>query len=164
MKAAKIIKKRILIETISLLFLIVCIIYSSITIKKSNASTVENNNNFVAVIDDKKYNSELKKLSDGEGLQQDGIIYAVTNNNKKDKTYNILIKPDTEKIDNIKISVDDIYIFNLNELEKKDDYYILFTNTLEAGYTKRHIIKSWYKKIDNIDTEKVKYTIKLDTN
>lgn len=164
MKAAKIIKKRILIETISLLFLIVCIIYSSITIKKSNASTVENNNNFVAVIDDKKYNSELKKLSDGEGLQQDGIIYAVTNNNKKDKTYNILIKPDTEKIDNIKISVDDIYIFNLNELEKKDDYYILFTNTLEAGYTKRHIIKSWYKKIDNIDTEKVKYTIKLDIN
>ena len=164
MKAAKIIKKRILIETISLLFLIVCIIYSSITIKKSNASTVENNNNFVAVIDENKYNSELKKLSDGEGLQQDGIIYAVTNNNKKDKTYNILIKPDTEKIDNIKISVDDIYIFNLNELEKKDDYYILFTNTLEAGYTKRHIIKSWYKKIDNIDTEKVKYTIKLDTN
>ena len=164
MKATKIIKKRILIETISLLFLIVCIIYSIVTIKKSNASTVENNNNFVAVIDDKKYNSELKKLSDGEGLQQDGIIYAVTNNNKKDKTYNILIKPDTEKIDNIKISVDDIYIFNLNELEKKDDYYILFTNTLEAGYTKRHIIKSWYKKIDNIDTEKVKYTIKLDTN
>ncbi len=164
MKATKIIKKRILIETISLLFLIVCIVYSSITIKKSNASTVENNNNFVAVIDDKKYDSELKKLSDGEGLQQSGIIYAVTNNNKKNKTYNILIKPDTEKIDNIKISVDDIYIFNLNELEKKDDYYILFTNTLESGYTKRHVIKSWYKKIDNIETEKVKYTIKLDTN
>lgn len=163
MKAAKIIKRRILIETLSLLFLIACIIYSSITIKKSNATNIESNNNFVAIVDDKKYEPSLKSLSDGEGLQTEGIIYAVTNNNKKNKTYNILIKPDIEEIDNIKISVDDLYIFNLNELEKKDDYYVLFTNTLEAGYTKRHIIKSWYK-LNTENTKEVKYTFKLDIN
>lgn len=168
MKAIKIIKKRIFIESISLLFLLFCVVYSSVTIKKSSGSNIQDTNNFIAVVDDKEYNPELKVLSDGEGLSEDGITYAVTNNNKEDKSYSILINTseiDSKIIDNIKISVDDIYIFNLNELEKKDNYYVLFSDTLKAGYTKRYIIKSWYKLNSEITNNiRVNYSFKLDTN
>ena len=101
-------------------------------------------------------------------IDVDGITYAVTNNNSNDRNYNILIsinEDDEDILNNIKISVDDIYIFNLSDLEKKDEYYILYSDTLKAGYTKKYVIKSWYKLNSGVESNnKIKYTFKLDIN
>jgi len=168
MRVVKVLKKRIVIEILSLSFLIFCIVYSSFSIKKSSSSNIESTDNFVAVVDDKKYDPVLKELSDGMSIDVDGITYAVTNNNSNDRNYNILIsinEDDEDILNNIKISVDDIYIFNLSDLEKKDEYYILYSDTLKAGYTKKYVIKSWYKLNSGVESNnKIKYTFKLDIN
>ena len=168
MKTVSILKKRIIIESLSLFFLVFCIIYSSISIKRTSNSEIENTSNFVAVLDDKKYNPVLEELSDAQAESLEGITYVVTNNNNSDKGFNILIEvneDDKEIIDNIMVSVDDLYIFKLSDLEKKDNYYVLYSDHLRAGYTKKYLIKSWYKLNSGIESnKKIKYKFKLDIN
>ena len=69
-------KKQIVIEIIALIFLVGVIIYG-----------------MVIVIDYKGLKS-LKKASDGEGLEGEGVSYTVTNNNSVKKQYELLIIPD----------------------------------------------------------------------
>ena len=144
----KVLRKQIIIEIIALLFLVASICYAFFAISKGKNNNVANYHGFVSVLDDSKLKS-YKYLSDGEGLSQDGITYTVTNNNKEMANYKIVITPsnaDNDILSKVRIGVDDLYVYDLEKLEKNDNGYILITNDLEAGYTKVHNIKIWYKE------------------
>ena len=168
MIASKNLKKQIIIEIIALIFLIGVIIYASFAIHKNNQNHVSNTNGFVTVVDDSKFKL-TNAMSDGEGLSTTGITYAVTNNNSNQAIYKVLIIPSTtnkEVLNQIRISVDDLYVSNLTELESYDNGYELITHELKSGYTKNHLIKIWYKigTNENIAKQKIDFDLKLSTN
>ncbi len=156
MIASKNLKRQIIIELIALLFLILATIYSVIAIKKSEANKISSVDGFVSVIDDTQMDKMVAK-SDGEGLNGNGTIYTITNNNDKAKKYKIIIIPSVHNVkilENVKISVDDIYIYNLKELERNNGGYIIIDSILNAGYTKTYLIKAWYDKTTSEEIEK----------
>jgi len=140
-------KKQIIIEILALLFLIGVIVYAWFAIHKSNQTNVTSQEGMVIVVDDEKMKT-LEKHSDGESKDIIGAKYTVTNNNKGTIEYDLIVIPDTideDIIDNIKISVDELYISSLNELPRKEGGYIISSYSLKPGYTKIHLIKAWYK-------------------
>ena len=165
MKIEKNLKKQIVIEIIALLFLIVVLIYAFIAINKSNFSKIKSEDGIVTILDD-TYKDKISMLSDGAGIMQNGITYTITNNNKYDINYNIIIVPSTKNnkvLDKIRIGIDDLYIENLTDLDRTDDGFIIATNNLKANYTKKYLIKLWYKLDTNEDffDKDIKFNYKI---
>lgn len=146
-------KKQIVIEILALIFLILVIIYAVFAIQKGNQNKVSSFEGMVIVVDDKN-NKKLEKHSDGEGLENDGITYTVTNNNDGVSNYDLVIIPnvhDEDVLNQIRISVDDLYVSTLTELTRYESGYVLTNYQLKPGYTKIHLIKMWYKLSTNDD-------------
>ena len=155
-------KKQIIIEIIALIFLIGVIIYAFFAIKKNDTNNITTQDGMVIVIDYKNIKN-LKKASDGEGLEGEGITYTVTNNNPFKKKYELLLIPDVHNddlLEQIRVSVDDLYVENLTDLARSSGAYIIATNELGAGYTKIHVIKAWYKL--NTDDDLAKNDVHFD--
>lgn len=147
MTASEMIKKRIIIESLALLFLIGAIIYAIVAVKNEKKNEINNIDGIVTIFDDTTF-EKMKPLSDGEGLDTKPITYSVTNNNSNEKDFDIILNLNTkdEKIINaIRLSIDGLKITNLNELEKNKEGYILASHTLKPGYTKRFQVKAWYQ-------------------
>ncbi len=160
-------KKQIIIEILALIFLIGVIVYAWFAIHKSNQSNVTSQEGMVIVVDDEKMKT-FEKHSDGESKDIIGAKYTVTNNNSNSVEYDLLVIPDvsdTKVIDNIRVSVDDLYIASLNELPRKDGGYVITSYSLKPGYTKIHLIKVWYKLStpDDVINNKVGFKYRLVT-
>ncbi len=165
MEVSKQLKKQIVIEVIALLFLIGVIIYSAFAINKAKENQVTAMDGMVIVLDDTKL-KPLEALSDGAGLERDGTTYTLTNNNDRNVKYKIVVVPDVhdEKVLNqIRISVDDLYIEDLKDLERLNGGYVIATNELNSGYTRIHLIKSWYKldTKEDVISRNVKFEYRL---
>ena len=162
MTASNVLKRQIIIEITALLLLILATVYSIFTIKKSEENKISSIDGFVSVLDDSKMDKMAIK-SDGEGLNSNGSIYTLTNNNDKKRDYKIVVIPSVHNVDilnQVKISVDDIYVYKLNELERDNGGYIIISSSLNAGYTKTYLIKAWYDK-ENTNEKNIK-NIKFD--
>lgn len=163
MKVNETLKRQIVIEIFALLFLIAAICYAVFAINKGQSNKVTSVKGFVTVLDDSKY-TELKPLSDGEGLDQEGITFTITNNNKEKTSYKIVVVPnvtDEKVLENIRVSINDLYVYDLTELEKVDDGYSILLHELDAGYTKVHLIKFWYKLGTETNVKKVDFSFSL---
>ncbi len=164
MVVSKQLSKQIMIEIIALLFLIAVIVYAIFAIDKNNSNNISSQDGMVIVLDNKNV-SELTALSDGQGLENEGILYNLTNNNSSEKNYKIILFPsiqDSKILDQIKIGVDDLYVEELTKLKRHNGGYVVASGNLKAGYTNRHLFKFWYK----LDTKKelikdVKFDFKL---
>ncbi len=147
MEVSKQLKKQIIIEIIALLFLVAVIIYAIFAINTGNSDNILSQDGMVLVLDNTSFKG-LKASSDGEGLETNGIIYTVTNNNDHNKKYKLIITPsihNEEILNQIRISVDDMFIEDITDLERIGGGYVVSTYDLKPGYTKRHLIKSWFK-------------------
>lgn len=147
MKASKELKKQMFIELFALLLLVSSVIYALVMLKSSNSSKIVNYDDVVTVLDDSKF-KKLKISSDGEGLNTDGVTYTITNNRKQTITYDLVILPnihDEDVLKNIRVGFDDVFLYNLTELERASGGYLIEDNTLNPGYTKIHALKMWYK-------------------
>ena len=167
MKASKILKRQIVIEILALLFLILAVTYSVFTIKKSEENKISSFDGMVSVIDNSSM-SDMAIKSDGEGLNGEGTIYTITNNNPEAKKYQIIMVPkihNTKVINQIKIGIDDIYIKELNKLDRNNGGYIIVTGTLNPGYTKSYLIKAWYKKgtTEDVESKNVDFDYRIIT-
>ena len=116
--------------------------------------TVLGQDGMVLVLDDEKFNA-IESLSDGEGLNSEGIKYTVTNNNNFDVTYKLIlkIKGDKDVLEYIRVGTDDLYIDDILNLVPYEGGYIVSSGKLRAGYTKIHTIKLWYKL--DVDESKI---------
>lgn len=152
MKASKILKKQMLIESIALLFLVFCIIYSYFMITGSKQN-VKSQDGMVVVLDDSSFKAIIPH-SDGAGFQTDKVTYAVTNNNKEEKTYQIILKTNVkeEDLSYVKVGVDGFYAFSLGSLKKEQEGYILTTHSLSPGFTKVHTFQYWLDKEANLSS------------
>lgn len=165
MEVSKQLKKQIVIEVLALLFLIGVIIYSIFAITKAKENQVTSLDGMVIVVDDTKID-KMEALSDGAGLEKNGATYTVTNNNDYKVKYKVVVVPDVHDEDvlkQIRISVDDIYIEDFTTLERLNGGYVIASNALDPGYTKVHLIKSWYKldSNDEIKERNVKFEYRL---
>lgn len=152
MEVNKKLTKQIVVELGMLLFLFAVIIYAFFAIQKSNNNNVSSVDGMVTVLDESNLN-KLVAVSDGEGLEGSGATYTITNNNDKEKKYQIVIFPNIhneETLKQIRVSINDVYINTLTELERYQGGYIINEDSLGSGYTKRYLIKLWYK----LDTDK----------
>lgn len=148
MEVRKQLKKQIIIEVLVLIFLICVIVYAFFAIKKSDENKVTSVDGMVVILDDSKYKG-IEIASDGEGFNQKGIHYTVTNNTSEEVSYKVVIVPnvhDEEVLNQVRMGIDDLYSYNLTELERHNGGYVLTTFKLKPGYTKVHLIKYWYKK------------------
>lgn len=153
MAVSRQLKKQIIIEVIALVFLICVIIYALFAIQKSSENKIISVDGMVIVLDDSKYDG-MDKSSDGVGLSSDGTTYTITNNNSDKVDYKVVIVPnihDEKVLKQIRVSADDLYIENLTDLERINGGYAVATNKLDAGFTKVHLIKTWYK-LDTLDS------------
>ena len=166
MKASEILKKNIIVEIIALFFLVFAIFYATFAISKSSKNQVKSIDGFVTVLDDSKF-EKLSPKSDGAGLESLGSAYTITNNNSDEKEYNIVISSNNhnEKVlSQIKVAIDDLYVYNLTDLERSNGGYILRTYKLKPGYTKNHIIKAWYKQdTDESLIKDIKFEYRIET-
>lgn len=158
-------KKQMIIEIIALILLIGVIVYSIFAIQKSNDNKVSSQDGMVIVIDDTEFD-KMTKLSDGKGLDSKGVIYTVTNNNEIETEYKIVIVPnihDENVLKQVRVSTDDLYIENLIDLERESGGYVVSTSKLGAGFTKRHLIKTWFKldTLDEILNTKIDFEYRL---
>ncbi len=158
-------KKQIIIEILALIFLVFVIIYAVFAIQKSNNNKVSSFEGMVIVIDDEKF-GQLTKHSDGEGMETDGLTYTVTNNNEKEVSYDLVIIPnvhDDDVLNQIRVSVDDLYVSTLTELTRFESGYVISNYKLKPGYTKIHLIKAWYKldTNDEIANKEVDFEYRL---
>lgn len=147
MVVSKQLKKQIFIEVIALLFLLGVIIYAAFAIKKSNENKITSIDGMVIVIDDSQI-KDMRSLSDGEGLEEKGTTYTVTNNNSYPVTYKVVLVPnvhDENVLKQVRVSTDDLYVESLTDLERLNGGYVIATSTLDPGFTKIHLVKNWYK-------------------
>lgn len=164
MVVSKQLSKQIFVEIIALLFLIGVIIYAFLAIDKSNQNSIYSQDGFVIVIDDEALN--VKKSSDGEGLDSDGVIYTITNNNSGKRNYKIVVTPnnsDEELLKQLRVSVSDLYVNDFKDLERYNGGYVVAFGSLEAGYTKIYSFKYWYKldTPDDMVDSKIDFDYKL---
>lgn len=165
MVVKKEIKRQIFMEILALIFIILVIIYAIFAINVSGKNKVTSHDGMVLALDDSKF-SGLQALSDGEGLNTEGVTYTITNNNKEKVSYKILLSVNTaleDVINNIRISEEDIFIDDLSKLERYNGEYVIGKFSLDPGYTKVHVFKTWYKlgtKKDVLD-KKVKFTYEV---
>lgn len=164
MVVSKQLSKQIVIEIIALLFLIGVIIYAFLAIDKSNQNNIHSQDGFVIVIDDEAL--KIKKSSDGEGLESDGVVYTITNNNADKRNYKIVVIPnnsDEELLKQIRVSISDLYVKEFNDLDMYNGGYVLASGSLEAGYTKIYSFKYWYKldTPDDMVDSKIDFDYKL---
>lgn len=162
--ASKFLKKQILVEFIVLLFFLFVVIYSYFAITNEQGEKLDSVDGVVAVLNDSSFD-KLELLSDGQGLRQDAISYAVTNNNDSSKTYNVVIYPDVhddEVLKNVRISVDDVYVKSLSELERHHGGYVITNNKLKSGFTKMHTVKIWYQKDMNIEYKDINFEYDIE--
>ena len=148
MVVSKQLKKQIVIEVVALIFLIGVLIYAFFAIKKNEENKVTNLDGMVVVIDDSKV-TKLKGLSDGEGL------------GKVD--YKVVIFPDIhdeEVLKQVRVSINDLYIEDLTDLERLNGGYIIASNSLDSGFTDMYLIKYWYK--DNSNKEVLEENIEFE--
>ena len=126
--ASKFLKKQILIEFIVLLFFLFVVIYSYFAITNEQGEKLDSVDGVVAVLNDSSFD-KLELLSDGQGLRQDAISYAVTNNNNSSKTYNVVMNYTFNTLVDLDIDKDGIYYYeNLevdinNEWKNNKDYW-----------------------------------------
>ncbi len=147
MEISKKIDKMIILEFVALLFLVGCIVYALFAIKKSDTNKVSSQDGMVMVLDDSR-KEKMKKLSDGQGLELDGITYTITNNNSYDVIYKIVVDPnihDSNVLEQIRISTDDRYIEDLTDLDRTNGGYVIAEYELKSGFTKIHLVKNWFK-------------------
>lgn len=145
MVVSKQLKKQIVIEIFALLFLIAVIIYAIYAIN-INENNIVSQNGMVLVLDKSNY-KDLVIASDGEGLNNEGVTYTITNNNSKEMKYKVIITPnikDKDVLKYIKVGSDDLYTSKLIELEKYKDGYVVSEMLLDPGYTKIHLFKFWF--------------------
>lgn len=162
MEVSKILKRQIVLEIIAFIFLVCVIIYSIFAITKSGSEKISSVDNIVMVLDDTKV-KKIEAYSDGEALSKEGVTYTVTNNESDVVTYAVVLVPnnhDENVLNQIRISVDDLYIEDLTSLERSNGGYVVTLNDLKPGYTKVHLIKYWYKL--NTDYEIKKNDIKFE--
>ena len=163
MIVSKHLQKQIILEIGALIILIGSIIYAFFAIS-NHGSNVLGQDGMVLVLDDEKFNA-IESLSDGEGLNSEGIKYTVTNNNNFDVTYKLIlkIKGDKDVLEYIRVGTDDLYIDDILNLVPYEGGYIVSSGKLRAGYTKIHTIKLWYKlDVDESKTsEDIDYSIEL---
>jgi hypothetical protein len=145
MEVNKQLRKQIIIEICALGILIFAIMYGVFAIGK-DSSTVFSQDGMIIVYDNEAFKA-IQSVSDGEGLNSDGIKYTVTNNNSDVKKYKLILKvnEDDDLLEYIRVGIDDLYVENLIDLEKYKGGYVLFNYELDPGYTKIHSIKMWYK-------------------
>lgn len=163
MEANRILKRQILTELIALTILCFAIIYTFISLNKNDNNKISNTNGVVKILDDSKLKN-IKIMSDGEGANTDGVTYAITNNNKKKISYELIIEPSTHNVEGLRILLDNLYIINLEDLIGEDNKYVLSMNELNPGYTQIHSIKIWYRKDINIKDINKNITFKYDIN
>lgn len=145
MEVSKQLKKQIILEIIALLFLIGVIIYAIFAINVSD-NNITSQNGMVLVLDKSNF-KDLVICSDGEGLNNEGTTYTITNNNSKEIEYKVVITPsikDKEVLKYVKVGSDDLYTSSLIDLEKYEDGYVVSSMLLESGYTKIHLFKYWF--------------------
>ena len=147
MEVSNNLKKQIIVEIIVLLLMASVAIYAYVAINKNSNSHVVNDNGLVLVLDDSNF-TKLDKLSDGEGLEGDYVRYTVTNNNTVMKNIKLVVIPSIKEVailNNIRMSVNDLYINDLTELEKLGDGYVVDEFDLSPGITRNYLFKYWYK-------------------
>lgn len=154
-------KKQIIIEVFALLFLVGVIVYAFFAIQKSNENKVTSQDGMVIVIDDSAFKG-LKKSSDGQGLEEKGTTYTLTNNNDVEVDYKLVLVPDVhneEILKQVRVSVDDLYVDDLVNLERLNGGYVIAVSDLSSGFTKIHLIKMWYKldSTDKVASEKINF-------
>ncbi len=151
MKASEVLKREIFVELFALLLFTSAVLYATFSLKSKTNDNLMDYDGVVTVLDDKN-NSKLEILSDGKGLDSNGISYTVTNNRDKTVSYEIIINPsihDESVLKQMRVSLDDIFISDLTELERNQGGYVLAIRVLNPGYTKVHRIKYWYKLDSN---------------
>ena len=123
----------------------------------SDSSTVFSQDGMVIVYDNEAFKA-IQSVSDGEGLNGDGIKYTVTNNNDVEASYKLILKvnEDDAILESLRVGADDLFIDDLLNLAKYEDGYIVSSYTLKPGFTKIHTVKMWYK----LDVD---HTIAVDT-
>lgn len=163
MIVSKHLQKQIILEIGALIILIGAIIYAFFAIS-NHGSNVLDQDGMVMVLDNEKFNA-IESLSDGEGLNSEGIKYTVTNNNNFDVTYKLIlkIKGDKDVLEYIRVGTDDLYIDDILNLVPYEGGYIVSSGKLRPGYTKIHTIKLWYKlDVDESKiSEDIDYSIEL---
>lgn len=163
MDVSKQLKKQMIMEIIALIFLVLVLIYAVFSIKHNQENEIASYKGVVVVKDDDAF-KDLKPSSDGQGLESDGIVYTVTNNRNVNISYKVIVIPSTKEEDilkQIRISVDDVSINNLVDLDREQGGFVLIDRELASSYTKRHLIKSWYKLDTNKKTAKEKVTFEF---
>ncbi len=160
MEVNKQLRKQIVLEVLALGVLVFAIMYGIFAIG-SDSSTVFSKDGMVIVYDNENFKA-ITSCSDGEGLNNEGIKYTVTNNNSNESKYKLILRvnEDEELLEYIRVGVDDLYVESLLDLERYEDGYILVDTKLDPGYTRIHLVKMWYKldvdhtiALDEIDYE-----------
>lgn len=146
MKASKILKKQMIIESFALVFLVLCILYSYFMITGSKQN-IQSQEGMVTVLDDSSFHS-IQTHSDGAGLQTGKTTYTVTNNNKGKRTYKVILETNLKEEDlaYIKVGIDELYSYSFDALKKEENGYVLTTYTLDSGFTKVHSFQYWLDK------------------
>jgi len=146
MEVSRQLKKQIILELGLLILFVGVTIYGIVAINDNTSNAIKSQDGMLMVIDDSKFKG-IEVLSDGEALLNDGVTLTVTNNNKSTKKYKIVVFPNIHNEDilqYIRLSTDSINTKNLVDLDRYNGGYIVLEFQLDPGYTKIHLIKTWY--------------------
>lgn len=149
MEAKKILGKQIVIEAFFILIIAGVILIGGYTLFKNlKNKDVYSSNDLVVDISSNNVSSMLFSMSDSSGLKSNPYTITITNNSKKDKEYEIYLKPKfSSSIDYkpyLKVSIDDITINTLNSFKVVNkEHYIIYKDELSPGVTATHMVKVW---------------------
>ena len=90
-----------------------------------------------------KIAKRLEKLNDVNGLDIAKNRVNITNNSDTNKKYEILLTPLNNNEKDIRLSLNNLLIRNLDKFEKEDNNYVLFKGELKSGYSAIFQVGMW---------------------
>lgn len=91
----------------------------------------------------------LAPLSDSAGLKSKAYKVNVTNLSDYKVKYAIILSPMINNANNIRVSLDDLLIRNLNNFSEEDNTYVIYTTMVDPGYTDMHFLRFWGYQTSN---------------
>ena len=109
-----------------------------------------------------KITRRLEKLNDIDGLKlENDNKVNITNNSGSPKKYKILLSPINDNSKDIRVSINGRLIRVLDNFEKEDNNYVLYSGEIGAGYSSLFQIGMWQTAESEIKTLSVDFQINV---
>lgn len=108
-----------------------------------------------------RINKKLDKITDLEGILENGNQVLITNNGLEEEKYKLLLCGKKTNNEDIRIGINKSIIRSLVNLSYEDGCYLIDEKVIIGESSKGYFVNMWYKKSSKNNPSRVNYQLKV---